>query len=210
MSARELTTTAYILLGLLSARDWSAYQLAEQLGRGVDKFWPRADRQRYAILARLREEGLVDAREEATGRRSRTVYSITDAGRAALSAWLDEASRPPALEFEGMVRLLLSETGTIEGIRRTITSIRDQAVEDRAVFVGIAMLVSETGGIFPQRRHLTGLVNTYMIGHFDHMIAWADWALEESASWDDASSPAADGDASRRLLMRRLSDDDVG
>ena len=37
MSDRQLTTAAFITLGLLASRDWSAYQLAEQVGRGVDQ-----------------------------------------------------------------------------------------------------------------------------------------------------------------------------
>ena len=59
MPNRPLTTAAYITLGLLTSRDWSAYQLAEQVGRGVDQLWPRADRQRYITPKRLLEEGLV-------------------------------------------------------------------------------------------------------------------------------------------------------
>jgi PadR family transcriptional regulator AphA len=58
----EVTTTGYLTLGLLASRDWSAYQLAEQLGRGVDRPWPRADRQRYSTVERLLGQGLVTSR----------------------------------------------------------------------------------------------------------------------------------------------------
>ena len=79
----ELTTTSYLILGLLTSRDWSAYELAEQVGRGVTELWPRADRQLYNAPKRLVAEGLVKATKEATGRRERTVYSITRKGRTA-------------------------------------------------------------------------------------------------------------------------------
>ena len=80
MTERQLTTAAYITLGLLTSRDWSAYQLAEQVGRGIDHLWPRADRQRYITQKRLAEEGLVAARIEPAGKR--TPHDLFDhAGR---------------------------------------------------------------------------------------------------------------------------------
>ena len=43
----ELTTTSYLILGLLTNRERSAYEIAEQMGRGVTEVWPRAGRQLY-------------------------------------------------------------------------------------------------------------------------------------------------------------------
>src|SRR4051812_17181918 len=88
MKERQLTTAAYITLGLLTSRDWSAYQLAEQVGRGVDQLWPRADRQRYITPKILLEQGLVTSWSEPSGKRTRTMYSITPAGREELTRWL--------------------------------------------------------------------------------------------------------------------------
>ncbi|WP_461471869.1 PadR family transcriptional regulator [Microbacterium sp. HJ5] len=200
MPQRELTTTAYLTLGLLASRDWSAYQLAEQLGRGVDKLWPRADRQRYNTLKRLLVDGLVTSRVEQSGRRGRTVYSITDAGRGVLAEWLTAEASPPALEFEGMIRVLISDQGTIDDLRRNLETMRDQAVTHRALFARYADYISETGGTFPERRHLFALSNTFMIGHYDHIIAWVDWALGEIAHWPDPMSPAADQEQVRSML----------
>lgn len=187
---RDLTTTAYLTLGLLAAGDWSAYQLAEQLGRGVDQLWPRADRQRYNTLKRLLDDGFVTARAEQSGKRGRTVYSITDTGRDELTRWLSTEARPPVLEFEGMVRVLVSEQGSLHDLRRNLTTMRDQAAEKHALFAAYAHRISETGGTFPERRHLFALANTFMIGHYAHIIEWASWALAQTESWPDASSPA--------------------
>lgn len=200
MPPRELTTTAYLTLGLLASQDWSAYQLAEQLGRGVDQVWPRADRQRYNTLKRLLADGLVTARAEQSGNRGRTVYSITEAGREELLAWLAAESRPPALEFEGMVRVLVSDQGSIDDLRRTLDSMREQTIAKRALFAAHASHISETGGTFPDRRHLFALANTFMIGHYDHIIAWADWAIETVETWPDTVTPAADEAQVREML----------
>lgn len=190
MADRELSTTGYLILGLLCGQDWSAYQLAEQLGRGVAELWPSADRGRYAILTRLSQEGFVSTRQEHTGRRARTIYSITSRGRDALAAWLSSPVQPPTLEFEGMVRVLLSDEGSLDDLRRTLVQSREQAQANRALFARYAAIISETGGTFPEKRHLFALANTFMIGHYDHIIAWADWAEAQIADWPDTVTPA--------------------
>jgi len=187
---REASITGYLTLGLLAARDWSAYQLAEQLGRGVSELWPSADRGRYAVLNRLHESGFVRTRQEHTGRRARTIYSITPEGREALAAWLRTPVRPPTLEFEGMVRVLMSDQGSIDDLRATLVRTREQAQENLEMFAQYAAHISETGGTFPERKHLFALANTFMVGHYEHIISWADWAAAQISDWPDTVTPA--------------------
>ena len=201
MTDRQLTTAAYITLGLLTSQDWSAYQLAEQVGRGVDQLWPRADRQRYITPKRLLEEGLVTARTEPSGKRTRTVYSITPAGRAALAHWLSLESRPPMLEFEGMIRVLLAEQGTIEDLRATLESMRRQSIAARSLFAAHASTLAGARDTFPERRHLLAMANRFMIGHYDHIIQWSTWALEQTSTWPDAASPATGDDEQIREML---------
>ncbi|MBW9121664.1 PadR family transcriptional regulator [Microbacterium trichothecenolyticum] len=201
MPEREPTITGYLTLGLLAARDWSAYQLAEQLGRGVAELWPSADRGRYAVLNRLHKAGFVQTRQEHTGKRARTIYSITPEGREALAAWLRTPVRPPSLEFEGMVRVLLSDQGSLDEMRATLARTREQALANREMFARYAAFISATGGTFPERRHLFALANTFMIGHYDHIISWADWAEQQIADWPDTVTPATThGDQVREML----------
>src|SRR6478609_6778460 len=182
MTERQLTTAAYITLGLLTSRDWSAYQLAEQVGRGVDQLWPRADRQRYITPKILLEQGLVTARIEPSGKRTRTMYSITPAGQDALTRWLGGESRAPMLEFEGMIRVLLADQGSVEDLRRTLEEMISQSAAARELFAAHARFIAQTGGTFPERQHLFALSNRFMIGHFDHIAEWASWALAQTAT----------------------------
>jgi len=187
------TTTSYLILGMLCTRDWSAYELAEQIGRGVTELWPRADRQLYNAPKRLIEEGLAAARTEpAAGNRTRTVYSITDAGQDALRDWLaDPAVAPSALEFEGMIRVMVADQGTIEDLRANLQTMADQARDSRDLFVGhVRLMRGPEGGVHPERQHLFAMVNRFMIGHFDHITTWAEWALTEIDDWPDTTTPA--------------------
>jgi DNA-binding PadR family transcriptional regulator len=47
--------------------------------------------------------------------RGRNRYSITDAGREALRAWLATPSAPPHLELEPMLRLTFADLGELPG-----------------------------------------------------------------------------------------------
>jgi hypothetical protein len=40
----EPFTTSYLILGMLASRDWSAYEIVEQIGKGVAEIWPRVGR----------------------------------------------------------------------------------------------------------------------------------------------------------------------
>ncbi|MBS1862364.1 MAG: PadR family transcriptional regulator [Actinobacteria bacterium] len=186
----QLTTTSYLILGMLSSRDWPAYELAEQVDKGLTEVWPRARRQLYNAPKQLAEQGLVSATKEATGRRKRTVYSITPAGRKALREWLATDPKRVSLEFEGMIHLLLADQGTIEDLRSTLESVREEALLSRAVFEGHMEYIRDTdGGTFPEKRHLFVLSSAFMIGHFAHLADWATWALGEIESWTDTQAP---------------------
>jgi DNA-binding PadR family transcriptional regulator len=198
---RDLSTTGFLTLGLLADHDWSAYQLAEQLGRGVAELWPSADRGRYAVLNRLAELGYVDTRQEHTGKRARTIYSITPTGREALATWLTTPPRPPSVEFEGMVRVLLADQGSLDDLRATLRQTRESARANRDMFARYAAYISATGGTFPERRHLFALANTFMIGHYDHMLSWTDWAEQQIAGWPDTVTPATDNEAQVRDML---------
>jgi DNA-binding PadR family transcriptional regulator len=103
----DATTTRCAILGQLALRDWSSYELARSTGRTLHWFWPRAESVIYAEARRLEAAGLAASRTEPAAdgsRRTRTVYSITDAGReeyerlqAELSPFLDSMIRTVTL-----------------------------------------------------------------------------------------------------------------
>ncbi len=187
----QLTTTSYLILGLLTSRDWSAYGLAEQLGRGVTEIWPRANRGLYSAPKKLVEHGLATSTTLHDGRRTRTMYSITPAGLAALKDWLREPPHPSALQFEGMLRVLFADHGSIEDLRENLATMAAQAEETRDLFVERArqMLDADTR-LQPERLHLMALANRFMVEHFCTIAEWARWALDACATWNDTTSPA--------------------
>lgn len=187
---QKLTATSYLILGHLALRDWSTYELAQQLKRSTRHYWPRAESKIYEEPKKLVAHGLATATREHTGRRPRTVYAITDQGRDALRRWLDEPPEPPLLEFEGIVKVLFAERGTKHQLQATLRSIREQAERTQAEHAALAQDLAETGGPFPDRLHLNALVFQFMWDQTETILRWASWAEQEVADWpEDITTP---------------------
>jgi biotin carboxyl carrier protein len=118
MSERALTPTSYFLLALMGLRPWSAYELAEQMKRGFQYVWPKAERAFYYEAKRLADEGYARAVDSPVGGRPRALYALTARGEAALGAWLaDRDPQPTRIESETLGRLFFAEYGTIDDLR---------------------------------------------------------------------------------------------
>jgi PadR family transcriptional regulator, regulatory protein AphA len=89
-TSTRLTEASYIVLGLLDqAEPATPYDLKQLAQISTNNFWSVPHTQLYTECARLAAEGLLDERQEQSGRRRRT-YRLTERGRAALAAWRDE------------------------------------------------------------------------------------------------------------------------
>jgi DNA-binding PadR family transcriptional regulator len=213
----KLKPTSYLILGLLAHRDWTAYELAQELSIGIDSLWSRVSRQYYNAPKRLVEEGWAVTRQEViapamapgAARRMRTVYSITDLGREALREWHGTPSGPPMLQFEGMIRMMFADGATIEEFRENLRAMAEQAKGSRAEFVGYAQAILDAPDtIYPERRHLFAMANVYCVEHFRTIEDFATWALDHTEDWtdpmaaaDDAHRPEAD-DALRLAIQK--------
>ena len=107
-----MSTTSHAILGLLSLRSWTTYELAKQVQRSLGWFWPRAERKLYDEPKRLVAAGLATSDRGDDRRRDRAPCTRSPArGRKALRRWLDEPPAPPTLEFEGMVKVFFADGG---------------------------------------------------------------------------------------------------
>jgi DNA-binding PadR family transcriptional regulator len=92
----ELSATSYVVLGLVSERPSTGYDLVAFAERSIGQFFPLTRSHVYIELDRLRRLGLLAATEvEAERYATKRVYQITDAGREVLALWLEESVLPP-------------------------------------------------------------------------------------------------------------------
>lgn len=185
------TTTSFALLGLLSLRKWTTYELAKQVQRSLGWFWPRAERKLYDEPKRLVAEGLASSESEMVGARPRTVYAVTRKGRTALRRWLDESPEPPTLEFEGMVKVFFADGGSLDQLRATLLSIAATADARLADLNEKVDELRRPDAAFSERVHLNALGLRFMIDHEQSIAAWARWAHDQTAIWNSTTDPGS-------------------
>jgi PadR family transcriptional regulator, regulatory protein AphA len=186
----RLTTTSHAVLGLLALRPWTTYELAKQVQKSLDWFWPRAERKLYDEPKRLVAAGLAESVREMTGARPRTVYSVTPAGRGALREWLDEPPAPPVLEFEGMVKVFFADGGSLEQLRANLTAIAAAADERLAALEAKAEELAGDDAPFGERGHINTLGLRFVLDHERGIGDWARWALAQIETWRSTNDPA--------------------
>jgi DNA-binding PadR family transcriptional regulator len=104
----DLSPTAYVILGMLSWRPMSGYDVKSMVDSSTRFFWAASYGQIYPELRRLADAGLVAAESGGDGGRRRTPYSLTASGREALTAWL---AQPPQMfedRDEGLLKLFFA------------------------------------------------------------------------------------------------------
>ena len=120
--------TAFALLGLLSfERELSGYDLKKWADNSLRFFyWSPATSQIYNELKRLERLGYVSARATPQDElRNKRVYRITDAGRDALAAWVEDSPvEPPVLKHSVMMRVWLGHLAGGERLREIVEQHR--------------------------------------------------------------------------------------
>ena len=207
MARSRLSTTSFGILGLLALRPFSAYELAQQIHRGLRYMQPASERNLYAEPKRLAAAGLVRVRREQVGRRSRTIYEITPEGREALRRQLATPPAPPQLEFEALQRLIFADQGSKQDLLAALDTTSQQV--QQLLDDGLQQVrgYQADGGPFPQRLHLIILFSRF---YADFLVLLRDWvalARREVASWPTTSELGLT-DGTRQMLedLLRLGD----
>ena len=87
----------HVILGLLTIRPMSGYEMKVKMDVSTDFFWYATHSQIYPTLKRMEKRGLVTSEViQQEGLPNKRVYSITEKGRTELTDWLVS---PPELTF---------------------------------------------------------------------------------------------------------------
>jgi PadR family transcriptional regulator, regulatory protein AphA len=179
----RLSTTGLGILGLLAVRPFSAYELAQQLHRGPRYLQPASERNLYAEPKRLAAAGLVRMRREQVGRRRRTIYAITPAGRQALRRQLATPPAPPQLEFEALQRLVFADQGSKQDLLAALDTTSEQVQQLLEDGLQQVRGYQTDGGPFPHRLHLIVLYARFSTDFLLLLRDWVALARREAAGW---------------------------
>jgi DNA-binding PadR family transcriptional regulator len=198
-----LTTTSFAILGLLAIRPWSTYELTRQMDRSLGRIWPRAQSKLYEEPKKLVELGLAEASTEPVGRRPRTIYAITPAGRRALAGWLAEPGDGPAIEFEQLLKIFFAEQGSRADALTTLAAVRDWAVERNTDNLVAAREYTSGEGPFQHRAAQNLLIGAFLVEFYRMVADWSDWATEQVQRWPNEPGRAVADPAVLAAVARR-------
>ncbi|MGW2638920.1 PadR family transcriptional regulator [Streptomyces sp. NPDC001348] len=115
----------YAVLAALLEGEASGYELSKVFDVSLANFWPATPQQLYRELERLAQDGLIEARVVRQERRpDKRMFTLTEAGRADLSAFAAEPpKRPTAVRDE-----LLVKVQAMDGVDPAVTR---ELIEER-------------------------------------------------------------------------------
>jgi DNA-binding PadR family transcriptional regulator len=184
-SPPALTTTSYSILGLLAVKPWTTHELVQQVDRSMRRIWPRAQSKLYEEPKKLVAHGYARASDDSVGRRRRTRYTITAKGRRALARWLREPGEGPVLEFEQLLKISFSDSGSKADILTNLDAARRWVLEQNEENLATARAYLEGRGLFPQRAALNQLGGRFLTDFYVTVAKWVEWAVDTVEAWPD-------------------------
>jgi DNA-binding PadR family transcriptional regulator len=196
----SLTPTARVILGMLKLGVRTGYDVKKAIDTSTRFFWTASYGQIYPELKRLREAGLVRAKEEPRGRVKRTVYSLTPKGERALNEWLKDSTDDHfVVRDEGLLRLFFGDVLSHEEV---VANLRMQVMLFEMTLAQLQLIeVDARDGFVDEGQRHPYLALRYGID----FVTWArDWFadLERRLEAGDPLVELEDGEAGGR--ERRL------
>jgi len=184
-STQQMTTTSYAILGLLAVRSWTTHELVQQVDRSLRRLWPRAQSKLYEEPKKLVALGYARAADDPVGRRRRTRYTITAAGRRALAAWVAEPGDGPNLEFEQLVKIHFADSGSKADIVANLEAARTWVLQQNQENLAAARAYLAGESQFPERAALNQLPGRFLTDFYVTVARWVAWASEIVADWPE-------------------------
>ncbi|MFC6981228.1 PadR family transcriptional regulator [Microbulbifer taiwanensis] len=183
----------YAVLTLLDIEPGSGYDLKRRFERSVSHFWSASHQQMYRELHRLHDEGLLDCTEQPqAGKPDKKIYSLTDRGREALRAWVQQP--PPAQKIREpfLIQLFaghhLSREQAQDAVQRQLDQHR--ALLDSYLEQNEKVLHSD-----PKLQEQYWLAHQTLLLGIEAERTWIEWGRRCCGNWEsriNSSDPLRD------------------
>jgi DNA-binding PadR family transcriptional regulator len=172
--------TRFAVMGLLSIRPMSGYDLKQVIEASTRNFWNESYGQIYPVLRELTASGLTVREDQPKdGGRERHVYSLTEQGRDELRGWLSSPVERQQVRNELLLKLFFGAEVPVEVSIEHVERFR--ARQERALQryeEAEAMMNLREKPDDPNRKHWM-ITLSYGRHQAEAAIAWSDEALSE-------------------------------
>lgn len=165
------------ILGLLSYKDNTGYELTKMINSNGLFFWQAQQSQVYREIVKLEEDKLICANEESTPHKK--IYSLTPDGKNALIEWLNEKDIISSIEIRNplVMKLFFSNIADRD---KTIGMLEEYKAECRHMLDEIAESQQETLSMAKNKQDTVffSLNSFYGVGFYNFSIEWADKCIK--------------------------------
>jgi len=174
------TTTVESLLGLLSMKPQSGYELKKLIEESIGNFWSESFGQIYPTLRRMVAAGLVEMMEsQGVGRREKKVYRLTDAGSARLQEWLAQPAIDQIPRNELLLKLFFGDRAEPSAMKTLLEGKKVSLQSDVERYREIEARLSEHGSYKGAAGLPFSLMTVrYGIAEKQALLVWCDESLE--------------------------------
>ncbi|WP_412537990.1 PadR family transcriptional regulator [Longispora sp. K20-0274] len=164
----------HALLGLLSDRPASGYDLLKLFDTSLANVWPATQSQIYTELTKLADDGLLSVSNE--GSRGRKEYSLTDEGLAELRHWLTETKPKQSVRSEILLRVFFLSVLTPEQRRGYLDNLAAISAEQYDALRRLYDSMDwDEGNLSVQGK----IALEYGLRFVTMRREWAEWAAEQ-------------------------------
>lgn len=164
----------YAVLTLLDIEPGSGYDLKRRFERSVSHFWSASHQQMYRELHRLHDEGLLDCAEQPqAGKPDRKVYSLTESGREALRAWVQQPAPAQKIREPFLIQLFAGHHLETDRARELV---QGQLDEHRALLASYLEQNERVRQSDPALQERYWLAHQTLLLGIEAERTWIDWA----------------------------------
>jgi PadR family transcriptional regulator, regulatory protein AphA len=177
----KINKTKYAILGILSNRSGSGYDIKKMCDSSIGHFWNENFGHIYPVLQKMEEEELITKEVKKTeGRPSKNVFSITEKGKKELEKWLMLPIEKEPTRSELLLKIFLSKDIPTKNIMETIQKEKEDAKKNIQKYLEIENFLN-SGEFQVEKKNLVLWLSTIRFGkHADEMkIKWCEETLED-------------------------------
>jgi DNA-binding PadR family transcriptional regulator len=101
--------TKYAILGVLSVRPGSGYDIKKFCDSSIAHFWNENYGHIYPVLNQLEKDGWVEKTTEINKSKLKNIYNITKLGEEKLIEWLSISPEAPQARYEFLLKMFFSQ-----------------------------------------------------------------------------------------------------
>lgn len=166
-------TIKYAILGLLSWRPFTGYELKKVIAESATMYWSGNNNQIYRTLVQLLEEGLVTNEVQyQENSPMKKVYSVTEKGLLELKHWVGSAPELPEFKNVFLIQLTWADLLNFEELNKLLLKYEEEVRMQLLMQQEKARRSTNAPQRTPREVFLGEMIATNIINSYENELNW--------------------------------------